>query len=164
MRPFSSLSRAAVSSSVRSRFMTRTLDAPRVLSASSGLACQCLDHRKPTFGLAPHHIDPPFFLIVAHYDVRTQGRKSLRFQLLQDRSKGGHHGSSRVVKNEDLKTCCQQVAAYFIWRGEETNLRRGGPRQRIVGLPRCAGARQGKGQRAAGAKYTKGFAEDTSLV
>ena len=126
----------------------READARARRPNSDGLTRQCLDQRKPTFGLAAHRVDPPSFLILAHYDVRAQRRKSLRLQLLQNRSKRGRHGSGHIMKKDDLKTCCQQIPAYFIWRGEETDVRRGGPWQRVARISCRAGAGQGRSEQS----------------
>ena len=69
-------------------------------------------------------------------NVFAQGRKSLGFQLLQYRSKIDGERRTGVADKYDLKTNCKQIAAYFVWRGEEAYGGRGGPWQGIVGLPR----------------------------
>jgi len=48
-----------------------------------------------------------------------------------------------ITDKYDLKTGCKQIAAYFIWRSEETGRGCGGPRQRVAGFSRRAGAGQG---------------------
>ena len=57
----------------------------------------------------------------------AQGRKPLGFQLLQDRSKIDGERGAGVADKYDLKTNCEQPAAYFIRGGEETRGGRGGP-------------------------------------
>jgi hypothetical protein len=114
----------------------------RVRSRSAELACQCLDHRKPALDQTAHHVDPPFLVFLARHYVRTQGRKSLCFQLLDDGRKAPGKRSAVITDKYDLKTRCQQVAADFIWCGKETDGGRGGPWQRIVRRSRRAGAGQ----------------------
>ena len=47
----------------------READARARRPNSDGLTRQCLDQRKPTFGLAADPIEPPFFGILARHDV-----------------------------------------------------------------------------------------------
>ena len=106
-----------------------------LLSNSGGLARQRLDHRKPTFGQAAYRVDPPFLGILARHDVLAQRRKSLCFQLLQDRSQCRSARRYHEERRSENRLPSKSPRSSS-WRGEETDVWRGGPRQRVAGFSR----------------------------
>src|SRR5207237_275344 len=86
----------------------------RLLFNTGELARQDLDHGEALFGHAAHPVDPPFLGVLACHNVLAQGRKSLGFQLIQDRRKRLRKRCAGITDRYDLKTGCKQIAAYFI--------------------------------------------------
>src|SRR5215469_5465122 len=75
----------------------------RFLSHSGGFARQDLDHREALFGRAAHPVDPPFLGVLACHNVLAQGRKSLGFQLIQDRRKSLRKRCAGITEKYEKK-------------------------------------------------------------